>query len=176
MKSFNKFLGAFSVVFALYMMFVAGISANKHQYADMVLNLLFAVFWTGVAVFMALDWISSRERARIAKADELLDLMTSIINKSRRNNDVAHAKKLSDTLMNISHEVTGGKRAPRGVEIQQIQDQFFQETGHYAKITPEGEKGVSVEISDDPAVSEPVKPQRKSGENMDGVKPPSKKK
>lgn len=155
-NGFNSWFTTYFVVFSYLLValetFSAGIDAHHRWFMQMTFDLVIAAFWAGLGiVFSRMAYKDGKldgDLEGLEKMGEMLERLTEA--EKAREEKPDHKKQLTETLMAIMNEVTGGNRPPKPNEVATIAAKFHEATGdHYVKLTLET-GGMRVEIKDQP--------------------------
>lgn len=135
-----------------FQMFLLGISVSDGKTENIVSNGILALFW---ALAIAIQWHSKKLDLEMENMTRDLERMEKLAEFAKELADLAEPKKshqdeLTEILMAIIDDVTGGNRPPTADEIPKVEAAFHESTDdHYVKLTLV-EGGMEVEISRQP--------------------------
>lgn len=161
-RRLTKLLAAYGVALALLFTFIAGVDATHRHWFQIGVDAVIVLFGLGFTLIMRaadLDEIRQEVAEEMAEeAKEKLDkifeaaaeAMSKDLGKLLPPQEQDHKKQMTDTLMHIIDEVTGGNRPPKPTELATIAAKFHEATGdHFVRITLQA-GGMQVEIKNEP--------------------------
>ena len=157
-KFFRTWFIGFSYIIVGLEAFSAGVDSVHHWWAQVVFDLVICAFWVGMGLLFAhmaykdgkLDADMDNLKRTSKLFDELANLEQDRMKAAMAAKPINHQKELSDTLMGIINDVTGGNRPPKPQELATIAGKFHEATqDHWVKITLQS-GGMNVEIKNQP--------------------------
>lgn len=151
----SKIFNFFALILLIWSVFISGFSFADNDVAAGILNVILAALWLSILVA---EWSFRGQQLKLHKkltdkSDEIFKTMRNALD-SIENKEDDHAEKLANLLVDITDEVTGQtrggrKKMPTPVQMRKIEKIFNDRTGHHAKMTIVGKKGMDVEISNE---------------------------